>query len=154
MQPSEKIAYNHTYQSHNKTEPVSLLRLPCSETDQPCDHSREGTISFTLDPEKLPSTLHGFAAYFESVLYKDVTISTVPGTHTPKMLSWFPMFFPLAQPVRLEPGSQVSVSMWRLSSPSQVCICSSDPEKQSSKPVDDRLPLAMYSRFLSTPCCM
>ena len=77
-------------------------------------------MCFTPDPEKLPSTMHGFAAYFEAVLYKDVTISTVPGTHTPKMLSWFPMFFPLATPVRLEPGSQVALTIWRLHSPSQV----------------------------------
>jgi hypothetical protein len=91
-----------------------------SSQGQPCGYSRERTISFTLDQEKLPSTVHGFAGYFEAVLYKDVTISTHPATHTPKMLSWFPMFFPLVNPVRLEPGSQVTVSMWRLSSSSQV----------------------------------
>lgn len=92
--------------------------LGCRE---PCERTREQTLTFTLDPEKLPSTMHGFAAYFEAVLYKDVTLSTVPGTHTPKMQSWFPMFFPLVTPVRLEPGSRVAMSIWRLSSPSQVC---------------------------------
>lgn len=101
-----------------------MLCVLCSDPEKPSDHTREATVSFTLRPEMLPSTMHGFAAYFEAILYKDVTISTVPGTHTPRMLSWFPMFFPLATPVRLEPGSQVAVSMWRLHSPSQVPACS------------------------------
>ena len=42
--------------------------------------------------------LHGFAGYFESVLYGDVCLSIHPDTKdalSPNMLSWFPIFFPL-----------------------------------------------------------
>lgn len=39
--------------------------------------------------------LHGFSGYFESVLFEDVMISIEPGTHSPGMISWFPIFFPI-----------------------------------------------------------
>ena len=41
---------------------------------------------------------HGLAGYFESVLYKDVELSTNPVTMDSKsanMISWFPIYFPL-----------------------------------------------------------
>uniref|UniRef100_A0A8C1SY19 Protein arginine N-methyltransferase 5 n=1 Tax=Cyprinus carpio TaxID=7962 RepID=A0A8C1SY19_CYPCA len=41
------------------------------------------------------SVLHGFAGYFEATLYKDVTLSIKPETHSPGMFSWFPILFPL-----------------------------------------------------------
>lgn len=70
------------------------------------------------------SVLHGFAGYFETTLYKDVTLSMSlspkvefsmscafelcthvflcvcvagikPDTHSPGMFSWFPILFPL-----------------------------------------------------------
>lgn len=77
-------------------------------------------MKFTLDPDVLPSALHGFAGYFQAELYKGVRISTVPATHTPGMHSWFPIFFPLAQPLRLEAGAPVVLSMWRSASASKV----------------------------------
>lgn len=39
--------------------------------------------------------LTGFAGYFETVLYKDVMLSINPQTHSPNMVSWFPIMFPL-----------------------------------------------------------
>jgi type II protein arginine methyltransferase len=36
-------------------------------------------------------TLHGFSGTFETVLYKDIVLSTVPGRHSVGMYSWFPM---------------------------------------------------------------
>ena len=38
--------------------------------------------------------IHGFAGYFSSKLYGDIFISTIPYSHTPCMISWFPMYFP------------------------------------------------------------
>lgn len=40
--------------------------------------------------------LTGFAGYFETVLYKEVMLSINPQTHSPNMVSWFPILFPLA----------------------------------------------------------
>lgn len=39
---------------------------------------------------------HGFAGYFEAVLYGDVTLSIHPERAAGDMLSWFPIFFPLS----------------------------------------------------------
>jgi len=58
--------------------------------------------------------MHGFAGYFNATLYKDVCLSTEPSTHTPEMHSWFPIFFPLREPVHVRPGQTVSLSVWRL----------------------------------------
>jgi protein arginine N-methyltransferase 5 len=44
---------------------------------------------------KKNTMLHGFGGYFEAKLYQDVWISTNPETHTPKMASWFPIYFPI-----------------------------------------------------------
>jgi protein arginine N-methyltransferase 5 len=38
---------------------------------------------------------HGFAGYFEAVLYGDVGLSLHPERSVGDMLSWFPIFFPL-----------------------------------------------------------
>ena len=39
--------------------------------------------------------MHGFAGYFEAVLYKEVKLSIRPETHSPGMFSWFPILFPV-----------------------------------------------------------
>lgn len=59
-------------------------------------------------------TVHGFAGYFDCVLYKDVTFSTVRHTHSPGMFSWFPLFVPLRVPLRVNAGDDVTVSVWRV----------------------------------------
>ena len=71
----------------------------------------EAREAVELDPQK-PSTvlLSGFAGYFETVLYKQICLSTLPQPPSSPsallssscepvsvgMFSWFPMFFPLA----------------------------------------------------------
>lgn len=98
--------------------------------DQPIDNNRFRHISFERFPAQLqpqsPSVaggedicvLHGFAGYFESVLYGDVLLSIRPETHTPNMFSWFPIFFPLPRPIMLGkldgPGdAKIDLYMWR-----------------------------------------
>ena len=63
------------------------------------DNSRYGARRFSIDCD---SVLHGFAGYFETVLYKDVTLSINPATHSPGMFSWFPIFFPIKTMVHLK----------------------------------------------------
>ena len=41
------------------------------------------------------SILHGFAGYFESILYDDVTLSIHPPRETPDVISWWPIFVPV-----------------------------------------------------------
>jgi hypothetical protein len=43
----------------------------------------------------------------------DVTLNTHPPTHTPNMFSWFPIYFPLKEPITLRPGDPVIAHVWR-----------------------------------------
>ena len=42
-----------------------------------------------------------------------VHLSTHPPTHTPNMFSWFPIFFPLKEPVYCPAGKPLCMDMWR-----------------------------------------
>ncbi|OJJ50908.1 hypothetical protein ASPZODRAFT_138034 [Penicilliopsis zonata CBS 506.65] len=59
---------------------------------------------------------HGLAGYFETVLYKNVELSTNPVTMEAKsanMISWFPIYFPLKNPLNVPDNSEVIVTMFR-----------------------------------------
>ena len=58
-------------------------------------------------------TVHGFAGTFECELYKGVLISIAPHSQTPHMFSWFPLFIPLATPVRVRQGDELTAEVWR-----------------------------------------
>lgn len=100
------------------TQPVFIFEHP--NTDSPIDNSRYGHLTFTRSESAGAAVIHGFAGYFESVLYKDVILSTHPPTHTPNMFSWFPIFFPLAAPVNCPAGASVEVQLWRCCTPHKV----------------------------------
>ncbi|KAI6647232.1 Protein arginine N-methyltransferase 5-like [Oopsacas minuta] len=59
------------------------------------------------------SVIHGFVGYFSSNLYKDITISIHPTTYSIGMFSWFPMYFPIRQPLYVEYADRVLVNFWR-----------------------------------------
>lgn len=62
-----------------------------------------------------PSVCHGLAAYFRATLYGNVTIETHPESRMSReMLSWFPMFFPLKEPIYCPKNSELDVHIWRL----------------------------------------
>ncbi|WVQ85433.1 hypothetical protein IAT38_007598 [Cryptococcus sp. DSM 104549] len=63
------------------------------------------------------ATLHGLGGYFEAHLYGDIGLSIHPdNAHavSPDLFSWFPLFFPLKEPVYLPSGSELQVNLWRL----------------------------------------
>lgn len=58
-------------------------------------NTRSATLNFHIPHA---GVLHGFAGYFEAVLYADVGLSIHPDRKdhiSPNMFSWFPIFFPL-----------------------------------------------------------
>lgn len=103
-------------------------------------NTRTSTHTF---PTPHPTTLHGLAGFFEATLYSSpspsstannnnknnnnvknnssqkettIQISTNPLTQptmSKDMISWFPIFFPLQEPLKVEGGGQVKVQMWR-----------------------------------------
>jgi protein arginine N-methyltransferase 5 len=60
--------------------------------------------------------------YFESRLYGDVWLSILPGSphFSAGMFSWFPLYFPLREPLPAARGDTVDVAMWRAATPQKV----------------------------------
>ncbi|KAG7451125.1 PRMT5-domain-containing protein [Guyanagaster necrorhizus] len=81
---------------------------------------RSAEMVFDIPEE---GVLHGFAGYFEAVLYDTVGLSIHPDHKdvvSKDMLSWFPMFFPIREPMYLAAHSELHVSMWRLTDGKRV----------------------------------
>lgn len=62
--------------------------------------------------------LHGFLGTFHCVLYEslkkeEVVISIAPKTFSTGMYSWFPLFFPLREPLLVPCGSLLKSYIWR-----------------------------------------
>uniref|UniRef100_A0A673KSH6 Protein arginine N-methyltransferase 5 n=1 Tax=Sinocyclocheilus rhinocerous TaxID=307959 RepID=A0A673KSH6_9TELE len=93
---------------HQLADPKPCFTFVHPTTDM--NNNRYQCLRFSIGCN---SVLHGFAGYFEATLYKDVTLSIKPETHSPGMFSWFPILFPLKQPISLSCGDNVSVRFWR-----------------------------------------
>ncbi|XP_049813018.1 protein arginine N-methyltransferase 5 isoform X1 [Schistocerca nitens] len=94
-----------------------LFRFDHPNRSKVMDNSRYKALTFDINQR---SILHGFSGYFDTTLYKNITLSIVPETHTKGMFSWFPIFFPLREPVHLRAGEQLEVHFWRLSNKKSV----------------------------------
>ena len=65
-------------------------------------------------------TLHGFLGTFDCLLYKtndkkSITISIAPDSFSTGMYSWFPLFFPLREPLIAPFGTNIRCNIWRKS---------------------------------------
>ena len=109
----------HNYHELANPKPVFTFTHPSfkknasQETSPEYEHlknCRTAELSFEIPCD---SILHGFAGYFFCQLYEEVNISIVPESHSPGMFSWFPLFFPLHNPMQVAPDSVVSVRIWR-----------------------------------------
>jgi len=71
-------------------------------------------------------TLHGLLGSFHSVLYESKkrndksTISIAPASFSVGMFSWFPLYFPLKEPLRVPNQATVNCSIWRRSDNERV----------------------------------
>nr|CAG4634648.1 EOG090X028A [Alona affinis] len=104
---------NYVVHFRNKTDlsaPKPLFTFTHPNREKPVDNSRYGALQFPIDYD---AVVHGFAGYFETVLYKDVTLSINPATHSPGMFSWFPVLFPLITPVSVKKGDVLETHFWR-----------------------------------------
>ncbi|KAI1736400.1 methyltransferase-like protein [Xylaria scruposa] len=100
------------------------------------DHNaRQCHLTFVC---KSRGVVHGLAGYFEAVLYASqieatsdeegnrgamVELSTLPEMIDRKskdMVSWFPIFFPLKQPLYFPSDSELEVTMWRQTDDAKV----------------------------------
>ncbi|SCZ98227.1 BZ3500_MvSof-1268-A1-R1_Chr3-2g06233 [Microbotryum saponariae] len=79
-------------------------------------NTRSAHLSFHIP---YSGVCHGFAGYFEATLYKNVGLSIHPERAAGDMLSWFPIFFPLMDPIYLPASSSIDVQMWRMTDSSK-----------------------------------
>lgn len=56
------------------------------------DNRRQEVITWEVQQDNV---MHGFGGYFDCTLYGKEMISIVPSTHSPGMISWFPVFIPI-----------------------------------------------------------
>ena len=81
--------------------------------------------------------MHGFAGYFDTVLYGNVVLSIHPQTYSTGMFSWFPIYFPIKvgalvactgrlvdwlwqEPMYVAKGDKIEIHIWRKVLPSKV----------------------------------
>jgi type II protein arginine methyltransferase len=80
-------------------------------------HSQLGSTSGAM-------TIHGLLGTFTAILYSEgdshCEISIAPHRFSTGMFSWFPLYFPFRNPLRVPDGSNVSVKMWRKTSQGRV----------------------------------
>uniref|UniRef100_T1JI27 Protein arginine N-methyltransferase n=1 Tax=Strigamia maritima TaxID=126957 RepID=T1JI27_STRMM len=108
--PFETPYVVHLHNILELAEPQSLFRFDHPNKSPVKDNRRYKNLKFKITQD---AVLHGFAGYFEAQLYKDVTLSIHPKTHSPGMFSWFPIMFPIKDPVPLTKGCEVDVHFWR-----------------------------------------
>jgi len=81
--------------------------------------SNDRFTELTFESE-MDSLVHGFAGFFECDLYRGVRISIHPDTRSEGMFSWFPIYFPLREPVLLRKGQTIRSHWWRRHNASKV----------------------------------
>ncbi|XP_042862384.1 protein arginine N-methyltransferase 5-like isoform X2 [Penaeus japonicus] len=98
---------------HNKKELApsqALFTFSHPNKDKVIDNTRYKALQFQITEDNV---VHGFGGYFEATLYKDVFLSIKPETHSRGMFSWFPILFPLKEPVPVRIGELLEVHFWR-----------------------------------------
>ncbi|CAI0395175.1 unnamed protein product [Linum tenue] len=111
--------------------PQSVFEFTHPNNSTTKSNERYKKLLFELPDDTGSAMVHGFAGYFDAVLYKDVHLGIEPSTATPNMFSWFAIFFPLRTPVCMKPGSSLEVHFWRCCGSSKVwyewCVAAPTP---------------------------
>lgn len=97
--------------------PQPLFSFDHPRRDLGKNNDRYSTLTFDI---KQDCILHGFAGYFNAVLYKDISISIEPTSFSTGMFSWYPAYIPIKTSLTLKKDEQLKVHFWRLSDASKV----------------------------------
>ncbi|KAJ5893566.1 Lipase class 3 [Penicillium taxi] len=106
--PNVQTAWSFSHPNPNTTP-----QNPMQSTISNAHNVRRTRLAF---PVQNRGACHGLAGYFETVLYKDVELSTNPVTMDAKsasMISWFPIYFPLKTPLNVPDNGEIVVTMYR-----------------------------------------
>jgi protein arginine N-methyltransferase 5 len=130
--PQPVFTFTHAAPGDTRSTEQLLAGLPCghikpASAEGVPDNRRYCGLRFT---SAVSALVHGLAGYFDCSLTdtpsdaqgQRVVLSTLPSNHTPSMSSWFPIFFPLREPLTVEGGGVIQVHMWRCVSMSKRCV--------------------------------
>ncbi|KAK7868278.1 hypothetical protein R5R35_013873 [Gryllus longicercus] len=110
LHPFESPYVVHLQNKFQLSPPQTLFSFHHPNRDEIIDNTRYECRSYKVNQD---AVLHGFSGYFETVLYKNITLSILPETYTKGMFSWFPIFFPIREPVHVKGGDTLEVHFWR-----------------------------------------
>jgi len=121
-QPCWKFDHPSTTSNKERSATLEFSPDPTFATPYGCGYGPvDPTISRIVAqaPESSAGaiTIHGLLGTFTAVLFAKgesrCEISIAPHQFSQGMFSWFPIYFPFREPVRVPEGSNVSVKMWR-----------------------------------------
>jgi len=101
----------HQLNVYRIADPQKCFSFVHPNKDEKIDNTRYVVLEFEASQD---TVIHGFAGYFDTVLYKGVTLSIVPNSYSKGMFSWFPIYFPIREPVEVKKGEKIVVHFWRL----------------------------------------
>lgn len=130
-QPCWRFAHPSTTESLERMSHVEFLPdvtfgAGCGSGYGPVDKAVANMTQTSGKTDSGPLFIHGFMGTFTATLYKSsrdnsmVTLSTRPGDFSVGMFSWFPLFFPLKEPLCVPGGATLSLSIWRKVEESKV----------------------------------
>lgn len=83
----------------------------------PVDPTISGIVAEAQTSSTGGITIHGLLGSFTAILFaqagSNCEISIAPHGFSEGMFSWFPIYFPFREPLRIPAGSNISVKMWR-----------------------------------------
>lgn len=112
--------------SHVEFKPDVTHGAGCGSGYGPIDQAVASMTQASGTTESGPAFIHGFLGTFSATLYTSsrdestVVLSTRPTNFSMGMFSWFPLFFPLKEPLYVPSGATLSLSMWRKVEESKV----------------------------------
>ncbi|ODN04193.1 Protein arginine N-methyltransferase 5 [Orchesella cincta] len=109
------VVYMKNFYEIAKPKPLFVFCHPKSDVKETNDRYEAVEFDATQD-----CMMSGFAGYFESVLFDDIMMSIHPRSHSTGMFSWFPIYFPIREPIQIKKGQKVKVHFWRCSSKHNV----------------------------------
>ncbi|KAL3276952.1 hypothetical protein HHI36_012317 [Cryptolaemus montrouzieri] len=107
----------HLVNFYKIDEPKALFTFSHPNWNQYSSNERFKRLSFSATQDCL---LTAFVGFFDTVLYGEIILSTNPKNHTENMASWFPIIFPLPEPMQIKGGSTIQVAFWRAESADKV----------------------------------
>jgi len=121
-QPCWEFDHPSTNPNKERSATLEFSPDPTFATSYGCGYGPvDSTVSSIVSqaPESSPGavTIHGLLGTFTAVLFSkgesQCAISIAPHNFSKGMFSWFPLYFPFRDPIRVPEGSNLSVNLWR-----------------------------------------